>query len=180
MIIPRSNFGLFRRNRSDPNRPVLKPEMSPVDWLLETVALTGLAFFLGYALFKFPHLPDSIPTHFNGMGKADEYGGKDSFLVLPGVAVCIYLLLTMINLVPYTFNFMVKITPANALRQYTLATRMIRALKSVLVWMFWYISYATVQVAGGAEGLGAWFLPVFLGIIFVPMVIYFILSHRNR
>ena len=181
MFINGSNFGLFRRNRIEPDRPVLRPEMGPVDWLLEAVALAGLLFFIGYTIFKYPNLPGTIPTHFNGSGHPDEFGGKDSFLILPGVAVFVYGLLTLINLIPYRFNFTVKITPANALLQYTLATRMVRILKAGLIWLFWDICHETVQVAqGSSSGLGIWFLPLVLGITFIPIVIYFIVAHRNK
>ena len=180
MIVNRGNFGLFRRHRVEPDRPVLRPERGPADWLIEVFALAGILFFAGYAIYNYSHLPASIPTHFNGSGKADDYGGKESFLILPGVALFIYILLTLISRVPHTFNFTVKITPANALRQYTLATRMIRVLKTVITWLFWYISYTTIQVARGvSEGLGGWFLPVILGFIFVPVIIYFLMARMK-
>jgi len=31
-----------------------------------------------------------------------------------------------------------------------------------------------------SSGLGIWFLPVFLGIILIPLIIYFILAQRNH
>jgi uncharacterized membrane protein len=180
MMIPRANFGLFRRYRIERDQPVVKPEMNPVDWLLETIALTGLLFIAGYTIYNYPALPDTIATHFNASGQADELGGKDSFFFLPGVAVFTYILLTLANLIPYRFNYTVKITQGNALRQYTLATRMLRILKIVLILLFWYISYATVQVSKGATGLGMWFLPLILGIIFGTLIIYFITAYRNK
>ena len=178
MIINRGNFGFFRRNRFiEPDRPVLSPEMGPIDRLLEAMALSGLMFFLGYAIYSFPHLPETIPTHFNGSGQADESGGKAEFLILPGVAVFVYILLTLINLIPHRFNFTVKITKENAMRQYIMATRMVRTLKTALILGFFYLSHATIQVAkGAASGLGIWFVPVFLGIILGPLIIYFIMA----
>ena len=180
MIFNIVNFGFFRRNRKEPDRPVERPVLGPVDWLLEAIALSGLMFILGYTMYNFPHLPETIPTHFTGSGHANEYGGKDSFLILPGVALFIYVLMTLINLVPHKFNFTVKITPANALRQYAMATRMVRTLKVILIWVFWYISYSTIQVAKGTiPGLGLWFVPVLLGLTFVPIVIYFIMAAKK-
>jgi len=177
MIFNSGNFGLFRRNHREPDRPVIRPEMGPIDWLIEVIALWGLMFFSGYVIYNFSHLPETLPTHFNGSGQADEYGDKFSFLILPGVALLIYILLTLISLFPYRFNFTVKITPVNALRQYTMATRMVRILKVNLIWGFFYLSYATIQVAKGiASGLGLLFIPVFLGIILIPLVIYFIMA----
>ena len=181
MIFNRGNFGLFARYRRDPDRPMVKPAMGPVDWLIEAVAVSGLMVFIGFTLYHFPHLPDTLPTHFNGSGQADEFGGKSTFLILPGIACFVYILLTLINMVPHTFNFTVKITPANARWQYTMATRLIRVLKTSVIWGFWYISFSTLQVAkGAATGMGVWFVPVFLGIIFIPIIIFVIQASRSK
>ena len=173
--------GLFNRNRNKADRPVLRPELSPVDWLLEATTLLGLMTFFGFAIYHYPNLPASIPSHFNGSGIADDYSGKSSFWALPGIAVFIYLLMSLIALIPHQFNYTVKITPANALRQYTLAVRMIRYLKTALICLFFYISYATVRdVAKEDPGLGVFFLPVVLGAIVIPVIIFMILSFKHR
>jgi uncharacterized membrane protein len=181
MIFNSGNFGSFRRNRIEPGRPVLKLEMGPVDWLLEAIAIAGLMFFCGFVIYNFPKLPETLPTHFNGLGQADEFGDKSSFLLLPGVALFVYILLTLISLIPHRFNFSVKITPANAMRQYIMAIRMVRILKATLIWGFCYLSYATIQVANGAaSGMGIWFVPVFIGVTLVPVLIYLIMAKKNR
>ena len=181
MILHRNNYGLFRRNRIESDRPVMRPDMGPIDWLLEAIAISGLMFFLGYTIYNYPHIPETIPTHFNSSGQADEYGSRASFIILPGIAFFVYILLTLISLIPYRFNFTVKITPENAQRQYIMATRMIRTLKSSLIWGFFYLSYATIRVAeGAASGLGIWFVPLFLGIILIPLINYFIMAHLKR
>jgi len=174
------NFGLFRRTR-ELNRPVIRPEMTPVDWLLEALALVGLGVLLGYVAYHYPKLPASIPTHFNAAGVADEYGAKVSILFLPVIALFLYVLLTLINLVPHTFNYPGKITPENAMRQYTLAMRLVRYLKTILVLLFFYISYSTTQVViNEASGLGLWFLPVFLGFLFIPIIVYMVMALSKK
>ena len=178
-----NNFiGALRRKRDDKlNRPTVRPEIGPIDWLLEAAALLGLLFFAGFVVYYFPKLPELIPSHFNGAGKPDEYAPKSTFWILPGIALFIYTLLSMMVLTPHRFNFSVKITPLNALKQYTLAIRLIRYLKAGLIWMFFYISYGTIRVAEkDGTGLGSWFLPVVLGGIFIPLIIYKINSSRNR
>lgn len=171
-------FKLNRFNKSD--RPVVRPEMTPADWLLEAAALLGLMVLLGYVIYQFPKLPQTIPSHFTASGSPDEFSSRSSFWMLPGIGVFVYILLSLIVLVPHQFNYLVTITPANALRQYTLAIRLIRYLKAAVIWIFFLISNATVRfVEKEGSGPGSWFLPVILGGIFVPMIIYFIAS-RNR
>jgi uncharacterized membrane protein len=180
MIIRGANFGLFKR-AIEPDRPRVKPELTPADWMLEAVALITMVSLIGFIAYNYPKLPDIIPTHFNAAGNADDHGGKGSILFLPGIAVFIYILMTLINLVPHTFNFPGKITPQNALRQYTLATRLVRYLKTVLLLLFFYISYTTTRVVfNEAAGLGLWFMPVFLGLVMIPIIVYMIVALHNK
>ncbi len=182
MIIPNNLSGFFSQNRNKANRPLAKPEMLPIDWLLEALALLGVMVLFGYALYHYPKMPDIIPSHFNAAGKADDYSSKDSFWFLPGVTVFIYALLTLVALVPQQLNYPVKITEGNAPKQYALAVRFIRYLKVILICLFFFIVMAIVKDVRGSEssGLGLWFLPVFMGAIFIPMILYFILSGRNK
>jgi uncharacterized membrane protein len=182
MITPAKFSGFFPQNRNKANRPLIRPEMAPVDWLLEGVALLGVVTVFGYALYFYPKLPDVIPSHFNAAGKADDYSPKDSFWFLPGLTVFIYIMLTLIVRIPHSFNFLVTITPENARKQYTLAVRFIRYLKVIIIWLFFFIVNAMAKDVRGsdAEGLGLWFLPVFMGAIFIPMITYFILSGRHK
>jgi uncharacterized membrane protein len=176
----RPNLGLFRRRPVEPDRPKIKPEWSPVDWLLEAVALFALFFVIGYVIYIYRILPETIATHFGASGKADGFGNKSAIFFMPGMSLFVYLLLTIINNVPHTFNFPVKITPQNAMRQYVLATRIIRIMKLTIVLLFGFISRGIVASANGSEGLGLWFMPVFLSLIFIPFIIYLVMASRKR
>lgn len=181
MILNKFGISIFSKWRfNEHDRPLTRPEYEPVDWLFEVLALMTLFSFLGYMIYIYQRLPDIIPTHFNAAGVADDYGRKNDIWMLPGVAVLLYFMLTLVNFIPHKFNYPTKITPQNAMRQYTLATRFIRILKVILVVMFFYIGVATVSVSQGrSAGLGVWFIPVFLGFVFIPMIIYFVRSVKK-
>ena len=169
------------RRNSKLNRPLVKPEMAPVDWLLEALALLGLMFLTGYVIYHFGRLPDVIPSHFNGAGEADDYSQKSSIWALPAIGMFIYILLTVITRIPHQFNYTITITPANALKQYTFALRLIRYLKAAILWLFFYISFATVKVVAKEDsGLGVWFMAVTLAGIFIPIIIYVVMASRHR
>ena len=70
-----NNFtGVFHQRRVDKsNRPTVRPEMTPIDWLLEAVAAIGLMTLFGFAIYYYAKLPETIPSHFNGAGQPDEY-----------------------------------------------------------------------------------------------------------
>ncbi len=154
---------LGSRRKPEPDRPMVRPEMEPIDWLIEASAILGLMIFLGFVIYHFQRLPETIPSHFDGSGKPDGWDDKSTFWALPVIAFFIYFLLTFISLIPNRFNYAVKITPANAMKQYTLAIRLIRYLKAAIIWLFFYISMATVRVAlYNGQGLTIWFLPMVL------------------
>ena len=171
----------FRLNRSvKENQPKLRIDWTPIDWILEFLAILGFLTFLGTAVYYFPKLPETIPTHFNGSGQPDGYSSKSSFWIMPGISVFVYILLTVVNRFPHKFNYLVTITPQNAMKQYTMGTRMIRFLKMIIVWLFLYINFTIIQSADPqSKGLGIWFLPVFLGFVFIPLIIYFVLSYKK-
>ncbi len=151
-------------------RPRIRPHRTAFDQLLELVGWGLLLGLWGYAAARYGALPDRIPTHFNAAGEVDAFGSKQSLWALPVVASVLFTGLSFLNRFPHLFNYLQPITPENALRQYTIATRMIRLLKLVLAGVFFMLLYLTVQTAhGNAEGLGTWLLPLVLALVFFPL-----------
>ena len=162
-------------------RPKLKIQLSPMDQVFELLGWGVLLALWVWTGTSYSNLPDTIPTHFNAAGEADGFGRKASIVSLPVVASLLYIGLTLLNRVPHSFNFPTPVTQENAQRQYTNATRMIRYLKLILVLVFGGISFQTIQQANGeTDGLGVWFLPVTLGLIFLPLIYFVIKSFQTK
>jgi uncharacterized membrane protein len=162
-------------------RPKLNIQLSPTDQVLELLGWGVLLALWIWTGMSYSSLPDTIPTHFNAAGEADGFGRKASIVSLPVVASLLYIGLTLLNRVPHSFNFPTHVTQDNALPQYTNATRMIRYLKLILVLVFAGISYQTIQQANGTgEGLGLWFLPLTLVLIFMPLLYFVIKSFQTK
>ena len=162
-------------------RPKLKIQLTPTDQVLELLGWGVLLALWIWTGTNFSSLPDSIPTHFNAAGEADGFGRKVSIVGLPLIATLLYIGLTLLNRFPHSFNFPTPITQDNALRQYTNATRMIRFLKLILVLVFAGISFQTIQQANGTgEGLGLWFLPLTLVLIFMPLLYFVVKSFQTK
>ncbi len=131
-------------------------------------------------VINYSGLPGTIPTHYNGAGEADGFGGKSGILILPIIATLLFVALTILNKYPQIFNYPTKITEKNALWQYTNATRMIRYLKFIIVIIFGFIEFQTIRNAKGqTSGLGAWFLPMIWGLIFFPMIFFLAKSFKK-
>lgn len=163
------------------NQPKIVPPRTPIQQLLNTLALVALVGFVIYFLLKWPGLPDPIPRHYNGAGEPDAYGSKYTLMILPLLAIAIYFTFNYLNQKPYTFNYPVKITEENAAYQYTLAMNMMSALSTSIILAFFYISWRTVAVVNQeVSGLGWWFLPAFLLITFLPIIVYWIKARGNK
>jgi uncharacterized membrane protein len=163
------------------NMPKIRIRRTTFDWVIEIMAFLFLVFQIILPLIYYNHLPERIPVHFNGAGQPDGYGSRSTLWILPATSLFLYLLLTILEAFPYIYNFPVEITPDNAVTQYTLATRLIRILKTVLLIIFSFISYKTIKTSTGETvGLGKAFLPVFLLLTFGVVVIYIVRSLNNR
>lgn len=154
-------------------RSKIKIELSIIDKVFELLGLLALIAIWVLLLMNYSNLPDTIPTHFNGFGEIDAFGTKRNILVLPILATVFYIVLTLVNKVPYLLNYPVTINKENVLRIFTHTTKLVRFLKLVLVVILGQIEYKTIQIAHGeAEGLGVWFLPYTLGFTLIPIIFF--------
>src|ERR1700722_9506305 len=114
-------------NKSE--RPVIKIELTTADKMAEVIGVLVLVTFWAVTLFYYSKLPDTIPTHYNISGQADDHGSKTTILLLPVVGTILFLALTFVNRFPRSFNYPTPITAENAKSQYTTATRLLRYMK---------------------------------------------------
>ena len=159
------------------NRPKIKLALTNSDRLIEFVGWTVLMGVWILTLCNYTALPETIPIHFNAAGKVDGVGNKWNLLTLPLISTVLFVGMTILNRYPHVFNYLSTITEENALGQYTNATRLIRLLKLGVVLIFGLIAYKTIQhVKGTAIGLGIWFLPLTMGLLFIPIAYYLMKS----
>ena len=156
-------------------RPRIKLQLNQTDKILEIVGWISVVGIWALPLINYFDLPEIIPIHFNGAGKADGFGNKKHIFVLPIISSLLFIGFTILNKSPHIFNYPSQITKENALRQYTNATRMMRVLKLVIVLLFGLIVFREIQIVNGnANGLGAWFLPFTIG-VFIILTLYFLM-----
>jgi uncharacterized membrane protein len=162
-------------------RPRIKLELTTVDKAFEIIGWLLIISVWGFTVINYANLPETIPTHYNGAGQADGFGGKATILTLPLIATVLFGGLTFLSKFPHIFNYPTNITQHNALRQYTNATRMIRYLKLIIVVIFGLIAFKTIQNGNEeAKGIGIWFLPLTLGLIFIPTIYFVIKSFQTK
>ncbi len=162
-------------------RPILDLSRSGLERTFEVIAAAALLLQIFLLLAHWADLPDTVPIHFGPSGAPDSWGSKYILLILPGVSVTIYIVLTALSRFPHRYNYLVPITVKNAELQYLLGRTCLTILKAEIVVLFTYIVWGTIQVAHGeSEGLGTFFLPTSLVLIFGSIAVYMVLSIKNK
>jgi uncharacterized membrane protein len=162
-------------------RPRLNLELTQADKSVEIIGWLLIFAIWGLTILNYQNLPDTIPIHYNVAGVADGFGDKWMIFTLPIVATVLFVGLTILNKFPHILNYPTEITADNALRQYTNVTRLIRYLKVIIVVIFGLITFLTIRHANGqTDGLGIWFLPLTMGLIFMPLIYFSIKSIKTK
>jgi uncharacterized membrane protein len=152
------------------DRPILKIKLTLTDKLLEIFGWLILFVFWTATLLGYSNFPEKIPTHYNLTGQPDSFGDNTSIFILPVLSTLLFAGMTILNRFPHVFNYPKKITNQNAERQYTIATRLIRYLKFIVVLGFSIIALITSQAASDKiTGLVIWFLLISTGLIYIPL-----------
>ncbi len=151
---------------------------------LEAIGLCALALlvFITLRALYGPHrLPGRIPTHFGADGRPDAWGPATMLLILPAIALGLYVLMTVVARHPSAFNYPVRVTPQNRPRLQAVALGMIAWLKIELACLFAAIQWFTIQVAGHpGRGLPPALMPVALVAIFATIAWHIAAMFRAR
>lgn len=162
-------------------RPKIKLPLSQLDKTLETGGKCMIMLLWVLAIIAFFKMPDTIPTHFNALGQTDNFGNKGTIFILPVIATIIFIGLTILNNYPHILNYINKITEANAVYQYTIATRMLRVLKLMIVILFTAIVLLTYLTAIHAiKGLSKSFLPFIICLFCMLPAIGTMLAYKKN
>jgi len=170
-----------RQKSSISDRPRIRPEKEPLDFLLEITSLVAVIAMVVVTAMNYAALPHTIPTHFNGAGQPDGYGGKGMIWLLPAITIIMYSVLSVVNLFPFRFNFPFNINEENAPRLYQHAMRSIRILNLLLVILFFYLTWQSISLANGKSGgLGLMFLPLTIFVIIIFLLYMIMRMYKLR
>ena len=149
-------------------RPKIKLPYSWLEKLIQILSFVALLGLIVLTAFSIIHLPERIPTHFNASGLPDGWGGKGALLMLPIIAVILYVAITIIERFSWAYNYAgIEITEENAAYLYRLGRQMLEWVKLIIITDFLYLQWQTTLVARNlSTGLGSWFMPVFLLALF--------------
>jgi uncharacterized membrane protein len=138
-----------------------------VKTLRELIAAAGLVFSAAVVADFYSRLPERIATHFNGEGVANGFGARSTLWVLVGIALLLYSTLSVINFVPRIVNLKRPLAPDQDKALLAESMAMVGWIKAEVCWMFAYLCLAMVRNGMGLQvGIGSWFLPLTLVVVF--------------
>lgn len=150
-----------------------------IDIILEVLGwFLLILLWIGF-IYTFNQLPNIIPGHFDASGNIDGYTAKNSIIGLPIVATILFSILTIINYYPHLCNYPVKITIENAKFQYTLATRLLRILKSFILILFGTIIYIIQLNVNGSKSTFE-FILIYIEIILLFIFIFYFYKKSKK
>ncbi|HEY9731344.1 MAG TPA: DUF1648 domain-containing protein [Drouetiella sp.] len=95
-------------------------------------------------------LPEQVVVHFDIFGAPDHYGPKSTLLMLCGMSVFNFLLMSILSYFPHTFNYLRPITESNAAHQYLLARKFIFVMNLEVTGIMFFAIWSCIQVTIGA------------------------------
>jgi uncharacterized membrane protein len=139
----------------------------------ELIALAGLVFAVAVVWDFYSRLPERIATHFNAEGMANGFGARSTLWVLVGIAVLLYVTLSAIEGVRSVVNLKRPLAPEREKIALEESMAMVGWIKAEVCWMFAYICLTMVRNGMGLQvGMGWWFLPVTLVVVFGTCAVY--------
>lgn len=181
-----SDFMSFFKKTGGEGRGLFLKEQPKIDIpgtgfgsFLNAVSVLVFLTMLVYLFVQYGALPDQVPGHYDGAGQVDRWGGKEELFLLPLIGAALWIGMSVLEKYPHTYNYL-NLTEENAEAQYKNGRLMINVLKNEMVILFSWINFQNIRVAlGEADGLGSFFMPVFLAVIFGSILFFMIRMLRK-
>ncbi|NLN75484.1 MAG: DUF1648 domain-containing protein [Armatimonadetes bacterium] len=162
-------------------RPQIEIEPTPIDRVVDTLAMIGLLYMVAITVIYYPQLPATIPTHFDLAGKVDGWGSKLTLSFLPVISAVFYFALSTITRFPHIYNYPVPITAENVEKQYRIGISIMRWLKMEFVCIF---AFLTQQIIAAAQvkhlSMQPWVPMLFVAAILITSAVHIVLAYRAK
>ncbi|WP_175987186.1 DUF1648 domain-containing protein [Bacillus sp. Marseille-Q1617] len=162
-------------------KPKIKLAKTKVEWVWDII---GYSIYIGsmiFLVYNWSKLPVQVPAHYNALGEVDRWGSKMELLILPVIGAFLAVFMQVVEEFPETHNYPERLNEENAEEFYLLSRKMINSSKNICLLIFSLVLFESVSIAlGWWNGFGAWFLPIILLFVFIPIVTGIIKQQRIR
>ena len=144
--------------------------------IINIICVLQIIGVLIYLLVAWSSIPDQIPGQYSFSGEVNRWDSKGTLFLLPGISLFMLILMTVIERFPHLWNTGVRVTEENKYRVYGVLRGLLNSIKLIVVTMFTVLTIfnSTLQM------LPVWFLPVFVSLIMITIVIHIVLLIRAR
>jgi hypothetical protein len=130
---------------------------------ISLIAILILCWLTYQALYGPDPITGTIATHFDIQGRPNGYGTSKTLLLLPGLGILNFILMSVISRFPRAFNYPVRITEENRQRLQSIAQDMLAWIMAETIVLFAFLQFAMIHSARtGSFGISP--LPIFLTI----------------
>lgn len=150
------------------------------DYLLHFLSPIVLVFCIVYLCWKLPTLPNIVPVHFDGSGKPDGWGSKQTLWFLPALLTGLHILFYWLLKHPERFNYPMAKTPSNQDYLERLTARFMRILLLIItIGLTGIMLHNLKSIPTGVSDLPAGWLILLLGGPSISTIVYLILAGKN-
>ncbi|WP_301107527.1 DUF1648 domain-containing protein [Sporosarcina sp.] len=142
-----------------PKLDIAKPVFAKV---FDILIIALFAACLVYLFLQWNQLPERIPAHFVANGEVDRFGSKFELLLLPAIAIVMWIGLWFLEKRPHLYNY-INLQPDNIETQYRYGVVFMNVVKNVSTLLFIFILWQMTDIAlGRTESMN---MPIFIGIM---------------
>ena len=144
--------------------------------IINIICLIQIAGIVIYLIVAWDSIPDQIPGHFNASGEVNRWDSKGTLFLLPGIALVMLIVMSVVERFPHLWNTGVRITEENKFRVYAVLRGLLYSVKFIVVTMF--VCLAIIQSL--MQTLPMWFLPTFIAPLMITIILHIVLLVRAR
>jgi hypothetical protein len=154
-------------------RPKIVPPASKTDKIIEAIVLIGVLLSVIIVFISAVNLSDIIPGRYNPLGDLNTYLSQWPLLaIISFLAIIIYVIFTVLNRYPYTFNYYgMIVTEENAPRLYSIGRSALLYIKLAFVWMILILELFLISLINNPEQSPLLGFFLILGLFHVVLVI---------
>src|SRR5699024_8574464 len=119
-------------------RPKLKLPKTRWEVFFDGITIILLLLCIIYLTVAWESLPSEVPAHYNAAGEVDRWGKKWEMIIIPVIAVAMWISMTVLEKYPHVYNYS-NLTKENVKAQYINARTMLNVIKNTITILFAYI-----------------------------------------
>lgn len=148
----------------------MKLRKNSLHYAIDFLCLIMLLGTCAFLLFNWAALPGEVPMHTSLSGEIDRWGPRGEMLFLPAIAIALYLLLTIAQRYPQSWNTGVPVTSENYDRIYPALSGLLCSMKLILICFFVYLTFNTAYL----RPMPAAVTGIFFGLLLVDIIFWIV------